>query len=187
MSVLIKRNTAIPVKKTRIYTTEEDYQTTEKVVIYEGERASVVDNNKLGEFEITGIERAKRGEPKLEVTFEIDANGILHVSCKDKKTGAKNQTTISNNRGRLSQDDIDRMVEEAEKYKKADALLLKRIEARNELEGFIYRYLEVASKKGESQAEQALRDARDWMEDNEEATVKELEDKKRALERLCRF
>ncbi|RHY27435.1 hypothetical protein DYB32_006778 [Aphanomyces invadans] len=187
MSVLIKRNTAIPVKKTRIYTTEEDFQTSEKVVIYEGERASVVDNNKLGEFEITGIERAKRGEPKLEVTFEIDANGILHVSCKDKKTGAKNQTTISNNRGRLSQEDIDRMVDEAEKYKKADALLLKRIEARNDLEGFIYRYLEVASKKGEAQAENALRDARDWLDEHAEATVKELEDKKRALERVCRF
>ncbi|OQR95303.1 heat shock cognate 70 kDa protein [Achlya hypogyna] len=187
MSVLIKRNTAIPVKKTRVYTTEEDWQTTEKVVIFEGERACVVDNNKLGEFEISGIERAKRGEPQIEVTFEIDANGILHVSARDKKTGAKNQTTISNNRGRLTQQDIDRMVEEAEKYKKDDAQMLKRIEARNDLEAYLYRALEAASKKNDAAAQTALRDARDWMDDNEELTVRELEDKRRALERAYKY
>lgn len=187
MSVLIKRNTPIPVKKTRIYTTEEDFQTTEKCVIYEGERASVVDNNKLGEFEISGIERAKRGEPKIEVTFEIDANGILHVSAKDKKTGAKNQTTISNNRGRLTQQDIDRMVSEAEKFKKDDAQLLKRIEARNDLEAYIYRTLESANKKGDVVAEGALREVRDWLDEHEEATVRELDDKRRVLERSIKY
>ncbi|EQC36998.1 hsp70-like protein [Saprolegnia diclina VS20] len=187
MSVLIKRNTAIPVKKTRIYTTEEDWQTTEKVVIFEGERACVVDNNKLGEFEISGIERAKRGEPQIEVTFEIDANGILHVSARDKKTGAKNATTISNNRGRLTQQDIDRMVEEAEKFKKDDAQMLKRIDARNDLEGYLYRALEAASKKNDAAAQTALCEARDWMDDNEELTVRELEDKRRVLERTYKY
>lgn len=187
MSVLIKRNTAIPVRKTRVYTTEEDYQTSVDVCIYEGERACVDANNKLGEFNISGIERAKRGEPQVEVTFEIDANGILQVSARDKKTGARAETTISNNRGRLTQEDIDRMVAEAEKYKKDDAELLRKIEARNELEQFIYRAIEVAREKGETEVENAIRDARDWLEDHEDASLRELEDKKRVLERMIRF
>ncbi|EEY58912.1 heat shock cognate 70 kDa protein [Phytophthora infestans T30-4] len=187
MSVLIKRNTAIPVRKTRVYTTEEDYQTSVDVCIYEGERACVESNNKLGEFNISGLERAKRGEPQVEVTFEIDANGILNVSARDKKTGAKAETTISNNRGRLSQEDIDRMVAEADKFKKDDAEMLRRIEARNDLEQFIYRAIETAREKGDTNAESAIRDARDWLEDHEEATLRELEDKKRMLERMVRF
>ncbi|KAJ0398800.1 hypothetical protein P43SY_007413 [Pythium insidiosum] len=187
MSVLIKRNTAIPVRKTRVYTTEEDYQTSVDVCIYEGERACVDANNKLGEFNISGIERAKRGEPQVEVTFEIDANGILNVSARDKKTGARAETTISNNRGRLTQADIDRMVAEAEKYKKDDAELLRRIEARNELEQFIYRAIEIAREKGETEVENSIRDARDWLEDHEDASLRELEDKKRMLERMIRF
>ncbi|KUF99591.1 Heat shock 70 kDa protein 18 [Phytophthora nicotianae] len=187
MSVLIKRNTAIPVRKTRVYTTEEDYQTSVDVCIYEGERACVESNNKLGEFNISGLERAKRGEPQVEVTFEIDANGILNVSARDKKTGAKAETTISNNRGRLSQEDIDRMVAEADKFKKDDAEMLRRIEARNDLEQFIYRAIEMAREKGDTNVESAIRDARDWLEDHEEATLRELEDKKRMLERMVRF
>jgi len=186
MSVLIKRNTAIPVRKTRVYTTEEDYQTSVDVCIYEGERAHVDSNNKLGEFNISGIERAKRGEPQVEVTFEIDANGILNVSARDKKTGARAETTISNNRGRLTQEDIDRMVSDAEKFKKDDAELLRKIEARNELEQFIYRAIEQAREKGNTETESAIRDARDWLEDHEDATLRELEDKKRVLERLLR-
>nr|CCA20828.1 hypothetical protein SORBIDRAFT_01g039390 [Albugo laibachii Nc14] len=187
MSVLIKRNTAIPVRKTRVYTTEEDYQTAVDVCIYEGERACVDSNNKLGEFTISGIERARRGEPQVKVTFEIDANGILNVSATDKKTGAKAETTISNNRGRLSQEDIDRMVSDAEKFKKDDAEMLARIEARNSLEQFIYRALNNGNEKCEAGAENALRDAREWLDDHEEATLRELEDKKRTLERLVRL
>lgn len=186
MSVLIKRNTAIPVRKTRVYTTEEDYQTQVDVCIYEGERACTDANNKLGEFTISGLERAKRGEPQVEVTFEIDANGILNVSAKDKKTGAKAQTTISQNTGRLSQEDIDRMVSDAEKFKKDDAEMLRKIEARNDLEGYIYRALEMAKEKGNTDAENSIRDAREWLEDHEEATLRELEDKKRMLERMIR-
>lgn len=187
MSVLIKRNTAIPVRKTRVYTTEEDFQTAVDVCIYEGERACVDANNKLGEFTISGLERARRGEPQVEVTFEIDANGILNVSARDKKTGAKAETTISNSRGRLSQEEIERMVVDAEKFKKNDAEMLRKIEARNDLEQFIYRSIEMASKKGESEIESKIRDARDWLEDHEDATLRQLEDKKRELERMIRF
>ncbi|KDO23699.1 hypothetical protein SPRG_10477 [Saprolegnia parasitica CBS 223.65] len=186
MSVLIKRNTAIPVKKTRVYTTEEDYQTQVDVCIYEGERACVDHNNKLGEFTISGIERAKRGEPQVQVTFEIDANGILNVSALDKKTNAKAETTINNNNGRLTQEDIDRMVADAEKFKKDDAEVLKKIEARNSLESFIYRALELTREKGDAAAENTIREAREWLEDHEDATLRELEEKKRVLERLVR-
>ncbi|EQC36954.1 hypothetical protein SDRG_05778 [Saprolegnia diclina VS20] len=186
MSVLIKRNTAIPIKKTRVYTTEEDYQTQVDVCIYEGERACVDHNNKLGEFTISGIERAKRGEPQVQVTFEIDANGILNVSALDKKTNAKAETTINNNNGRLTQEDIDRMVADAEKFKKDDAEVLKKIEARNSLESFIYRALELTREKGDAAAENTIREAREWLEDHEDATLRELEEKKRVLERLVR-
>lgn len=186
MSVLIRRNTAIPCRKTRVYTTEEDYQTQVDVCIYEGERACTDANNKLGEFTISGLERAKRGEPQVEVTFEIDANGILNVSAKDKKTGAKAQTTISQNSGRLSQEDIDRMVSDAEMFKKDDAEMLRKIEARNDLEGYVYRALEMAKEKGNTDIENSIRDVREWMEDHEEATIRELEDKKRMLERMIR-
>ena len=187
MSVLIKRNTAIPVKRVSVYTTERDFQTEDDVVIYEGERACVDANNKLGEFKISGLEKAKRGEPQIEVTFEIDANGILHVSARDKKTGAMAKTSISNNRGRLTQGDIERMINEADTFKKEDAALLVRIEARNDLEGFLYRSLEKANEKGELDVEQSLREGRDWLDANEEASVKEMSDKKRTLERLMRF
>ncbi|TDH66286.1 hypothetical protein CCR75_001741 [Bremia lactucae] len=155
--------------------------------LFDGVDFSSTSNNKLGEFNISGLERAKRGEPQVEVTFEIDANGILNVSARDKKTGAKAETTISNNRGRLSQEDIDRMVAEADKFKKDDAEMLRRIEARNDLEQFIYRAIEMAREKGDTNVESAIRDARDWLEDHEEATLRELEDKKRMLERMVRF
>merc|ERR1711920_575473 len=169
MSVIIKRNTAIPVKKTKIFTTEEDYVKTEDVVIFEGERANVDANNKLGEFKIHGIERAKRGEPKIEVTFEIDANGILNVTAKDKKTGSRAETTIANNRGRLTQEGIDRLVE-----------------ARNEFERFIHDNLSYARSKNNTEAESKLNEAREWLDDHEDATVKQIEDKQRLLNRAIR-
>ena len=107
--------------------------------------------------------------------------------CLDKKTGAKAETTISNNCGRLSQEDIDRMVAEADKFKKDDAEMLRRIKTRNELEQFIYRAIEMARKKGDTNVESAIRDARDWIEDHEEATLRELEDKKHMLEHMVHF
>ena len=121
------------------------------------------------------------------MTFEIDANGILNVSARDKKTGAKAETTMSNNCGRLSQEDIDRMVAEADKFKKDDAEILRRIETCNELEQFIYRAIEMAREKGDTNVESTIRDARDWLEDHEEATLREFEDKKHMLEHMVRF
>eukprot|EP00945_MAST-04E_sp_MAST-4E-sp1_P001225 g1225.t1 len=134
MSTLIKRNTPIPVRKTKTYTTEEDYQTEVDVCVYEGERQCTDGNNMLGKFTISGIERAKRNVPQVDVTFDIDANGLLHVTAKDQVTGATADVTITNDRGRLTQEEIDSMVEEAEKFQEQDAERVRQIERQNEQE-----------------------------------------------------
>jgi heat shock protein 1/8 len=143
MSTLIPRNTPIPVRRTKTYTTESDFQTEVDVSIYEGERQCVDGNNLLGDFRITGIERAKRGEPQVDVTFDIDANGILNVTACDQITGAEANVTISSERGRLSDDEVARMVEDAKKYAAEDAAQIERVEAKNKLENLVYELLEV--------------------------------------------
>merc|ERR1712032_649611 len=126
MSTLIKRNTAIPCRKTRTYTTVEDWQTEIDVVVYEGERPCVDANNRLGSFVISGVQRARAGEPKVDVTFALDANGILNVSAKDQVTQAEANATIKAEKGRLTDEQIDRMVEDAERYRIQDAELAKK-------------------------------------------------------------
>lgn len=172
MSTLIKRNEAIPCKKTRTYSTVQDNQTSIDVVVYEGERACVDANNQLGSFVISGIQCAKAGEPKVDVTFNLDANGILNVTAKDQVTNAEASAVIKNEKGRLSEADIDRMVAEAEKYRSQDKELAQKHAYRNKLQEAVAQAKATATDEDDLKE---LEEIMDWMKlDSDEASLEDL-------------
>ena len=195
MAKVLPRGTVIPAKKSQVFTTYQDQQTVVSISVFEGERALTKDNHNLGKFDMSGIPPAPKGVPQIEVTFEIDENSILTVSANDKGTGKKETITIENDKGRLSKEEIERMIQDSEKYADEDKAIKEKIDAKNQFENYIYqmknsvedkdKLAEKLSDEDKSTIKDALTDASDWLNANSDAEKDDFEDKLKELQRTC--